>query len=156
MKKTITLLALVALLTACQPQLNEEEIDELINLERTYVIAESEHVDTGKTHGAISASYTPSTNFYQLTGSFYDLPELEDGYFYEGWLIRNEGELSVVSTGALEDLGGGQFLDTFESEQDYTDHIQYVLTLEPDDGDPAPAEHVLEAEFQAVEEDVNY
>jgi hypothetical protein len=84
---------------------------------------------------------------YRLLAKFADLPELEEGYFYEGWIVRSE-PLSVISTGALEmDDETGEYLNTYYAQEDLSDHLQYVLTLEPDDGDPAPADHVLEGVF---------
>lgn len=83
---------------------------------------------------------------YVLVASFDQLDELEEGYFYEGWIVRNE-PLSVVSTGPLETMES-DWVNFYSSAEDLTDHEKYILTLEPDDGDPAPAEHVLEGTFK--------
>ena len=66
------------------------------------------------------------------------MPEPEPGFFYEGWVVRAE-PFNFISTGVAS-------LDenVFEADQDLTDHDLYVLTIEPDDGDPAPAAHILE------------
>jgi len=79
---------------------------------------------------------------YTLYAYFEGLPHPEDGFFYEGWVVR-QNPLSVISTGKAK-RSLGDYLNTFNSKEDLTDHEQYVLTLEPDDGDPAPADHVLE------------
>lgn len=35
-------------------------------------------------------------------------------------------------------------MNTYSSGEDLTDHNFYVLTIEPDDGNPAPADHIVE------------
>lgn len=101
--------------------------------------AELEDVSGGEASGYAGASYTDG---YVLYASFDDLPRLEDGYFYEGWIVRNS-PLSIVSTGAVKRVLG-EFHNSFTSVDDLRDHDFYVLTLEPADGDPEPADHVLE------------
>ncbi len=75
----------------------------------------------------------------------YDLPELTNGDFYEGWLVRPAPDFDFFSTGAMifDDAENAWVLD-YETEGDRSDYSNVVITLEPDDGDPAPAEHILE------------
>ena len=82
---------------------------------------------------------------YHLYVAFENLPALEEGFFYEGWIVRKE-PLSVMSTGALEDYNSS-LVNAYLSRENLSDHTTYILTLEPDDGDPAPAAHVLEGEI---------
>jgi len=35
-------------------------------------------------------------------------------------------------------------MNNFTSDIDYSSYDFYVLTLEPNDGDPAPADHIVE------------
>ena len=79
---------------------------------------------------------------YKLVAEFVNLPEPQGNDFYEGWIVKTNVQ-EVVSTGALE-LSDGAYVNTFSEDRDYSDFNLYVLTLEPDDGDPAPAEHILE------------
>lgn len=77
-----------------------------------------------------------------------DLPEPGTGTFYEGWLVRGrEGDenFSVVPTGRMRVAKGGWVLD-FESNTDYSDYSQVVVTLEKK-ADATPEEHVLEGSF---------
>ena len=97
-------------------------------------------VSGGNASGTANATF--DENGYIAFATFENLPELEEGFFYEGWVVRNS-PLDVISSGALE-MDGGNYINNFKSETDLTDHNFYVLTLEPDDGDPAPAEHILE------------
>ena len=73
-----------------------------------------------------------------------DVPDPQGTDFYEGWVVGSAG---VVSTGKLEkvtDQDGVTYVNNFMSDEDLTVNTKYVLTLEPDDGDPAPADHILE------------
>jgi hypothetical protein len=115
------------------PELVEEKTAEkmVVNLK---------DVTEGSASGKASAGFEKGE--YKLSAEFSGLPELDDGYFYEGWVVRKSGELSVLSTGKVVDNK-----NIFVSDKDLTDHNFYVLTLEPDDGNPDPAEHILEGEF---------
>ena len=82
---------------------------------------------------------------YKLYASFTNLPELPENLFYEGWIVG--GAEGIVSTGELK-LVNGIFINEFTDERNMTDSKRYVLTLEPRDGDPAPAPgHVVEGDF---------
>ena len=80
---------------------------------------------------------------YELVATFEGLPDPQGTDFYEGWVVRRGANMSVVSTGRVEEEAVG-YLNLYMSSDDLTDHDFYVLTLEPDDGDPAPAAHILE------------
>jgi len=58
------------------------------------------------------------------------------------WLISNVVN-DVISTGKV-DLVESKYTNIYNSNQDLTDHDLYILTIEPDDGDPAPADHIAE------------
>lgn len=80
-----------------------------------------------------------------------NLPDPGPDNFYEWWIVRQWWWLSVLSTWEAKKWTPGDE-DTFINDRvfrgdltDYTDHTFYVLTLEPNDGDPAPADHILEA-----------
>jgi hypothetical protein len=80
---------------------------------------------------------------YTLLAGFENLPNPEGSDFYEGWVVRKQ-PLSVISTGKAVKVKAGEYQNSFITQEDYGDHLLYVLTLEPDDGDPAPATHILE------------
>lgn len=80
---------------------------------------------------------------FTLIAKMGNLPIPQEGFFYEGWIVRRGDTMSVVSTGKVQQVGE-QTVNVFLSPTDFSDHDFYVLTLEPDDGDPAPAEHILE------------
>lgn len=82
-----------------------------------------------------------------LYGEFDYLPDAWSENFYEGRIVR-KSPLSIVSTWPLT-KEWEMYIDTFTSWSagDLSDHRHYVLTLEPNDGDPAPAEHILEGDL---------
>lgn len=87
---------------------------------------------------------------YHLSVYFENLPAPQDDDFYEGWIVRRGDNFSVLSTGVLEleDAETGTYTNVFSADEDLIDHDFYVLTIEPNDGDPAPADHVLEGVMQ--------
>jgi anti-sigma-K factor RskA len=127
------------------------EAKEMVENELEKVLPSSEYtgklkdVTGGKASGNVSVVFR---NSYKLKASFDDLPQLDEDYFYEGWVIR-KSPLSVISTGRAEIIED-KWVNEFASVDDLTDHAEYVLTLEPDDGDPEPAEHLLEGEMGRI------
>ena len=69
---------------------------------------------------------------------------VEKGYFYEGWLVKPEGEEISVGRVAVEGERGELY---YFSKADRSDYRQVRVTLEAEDGNPEPGEVVLEGEF---------
>lgn len=81
-------------------------------------------------------------------GILADLPDLQEGYFYEGWLIRSEegkDDYSLISTGKLRLAKGGWMLD-FTSSTDFSDHSKVIVSLEKN-FDRNLEERVIEGNF---------
>jgi len=94
--------------------------------------------------GSFGLAYTQyADGLFTLIAKMGALPEPADGYFYEGWLVRRGENISVISTGKAV-VSGVWHANIFLSSTDLSDHDFFVLTLEPDDGNPAPTEHILE------------
>ncbi|MBT7309426.1 MAG: hypothetical protein HN846_01760 [Candidatus Pacebacteria bacterium] len=98
-------------------------------------------VSGGKSTGVAKSNFEDGS--YSLVATFENLPEPTGTDFYEGWIVRQGDNFNVISTGAAAVING-QYRNEYGLDQDLTDHSFYVLTLEPDDGDPAPADHILE------------
>jgi hypothetical protein len=98
-------------------------------------------VTGGGSYGLAHAQFVGGK--YSLVVEMGNLPVPGEGYFYEGWVVRRGESFSAVSTGRAE-VVEEQYVNVFMSPTDYSDYDFYVLTLEPDDGDPAPDEHILE------------
>ena len=129
-------------------QVTDMEKEEPMKQEQYQYIGQLEDVTGGQSSGEAKAKYVDGQ--YQLHVTFEDLPELEEGYFYEGWIVRQTPTMDVVSSGALVTNSDGEYVNVFFSSQDYSEHLFYVLTLEPDDGDPAPADHILEGTMKEI------
>ncbi|OGM19936.1 hypothetical protein A2714_04340 [Candidatus Woesebacteria bacterium RIFCSPHIGHO2_01_FULL_38_9] len=77
-----------------------------------------------------------------------DLPDPQEGKFYEGWLVRADvgsENFSQVSTGRMQLAKGGWMLN-FESKIDYSDHGKVVIT-EEERSDATPEKYILEGTF---------
>lgn len=90
------------------------------------------------------ANSTTSEDGTRVYAEFEGLSDAGSDNFYEGWIVRQSWWLSVLSTGELTENNGIMINDRSTSD-DISDHTFYVLTLEPRDNDPAPADHILEA-----------
>ena len=99
-----------------------------------------EDVSGGEATGRAYAKFDGED--YMVLAELFDLPEPENDYFYEGWIDR-KSPLSVLSTGKAF-VKEGVYVNEYSAEGDLSDHDFYVLTIEPNDGDPAPADHILE------------
>lgn len=105
----------------------------------------------GVSTGGLAAGTANSTfdeDKYSLYVMFSNLPDPNGTDFYEGWVVRKQ-PLDVVSTGRVEKVDG-EYSNMYSSGEDLTDHRFYVLTVEPDDDDPAPAGHILEGTMEVV------
>ena len=69
----------------------------------------------------------------------FNMEPAESGYFYEGWLLCGGEPLSTGATQRSEALEENYFISNGPLE----DCTEYILTLEPDDNDPAPGEHLF-------------
>jgi hypothetical protein len=105
-------------------------------------------VTGGNSQGTAKAVFVDGKYLLKVDLKF--LPELQGTDFYEGWIVRKGVFFDVISTGKAIKAGDNEYINNYISEQDLTDHTFYVLTLEPDDGNPAPADHVLEGTLETV------
>lgn len=71
-----------------------------------------------------------------------DLPVLEEGLFYEGWLVKKEPELEFFSTGVMDNKDDFYTL-TYLSKEEYLGFNEVVITLETVI-DETPEDHILE------------
>lgn len=93
-----------------------------------------------------NSSGTALINNTDLLVTFNQLPDISSDFFYEGWLVKSG---SFISTGEVLKNNDGVFVDTY-SGTGLDDYTRYVLTLEPRDNDPAPADHVVENDFVTI------
>lgn len=77
------------------------------------------------------------------------LPPIDRQAFdYEGWLVRTV-PFDYFSTGTMVTNSLGEFVLEWSGEKgkDYGDYTKVVITLEPKDGNPDPAQHIVEGIF---------
>lgn len=100
-------------------------------------------------NGVVQSHYF-SDGTYQH-GMQININQAEPGYFYEGWLVHPVTK-DFISTGRIRVLlNDVRHTLQYEIKQDYREYTNVVVTLEPDDNDPAPAVHVAEAVLKPVE-----
>ncbi|MDD5041614.1 MAG: anti-sigma factor [Candidatus Peribacteraceae bacterium] len=77
----------------------------------------------------------------------------KDGYFYEGWLL-NPATNERISTGHLKSLFGDvrHNLD-HQEERDLREFTKVIITLEKDDGNPAPGTQVATGTLKELKRD---
>lgn len=71
------------------------------------------------------------------------LPSLDKGFFYEGWLVSEDGFFSTGRVSFSE--GKGELYYT--TDEDKSNFSGVVITLEEEDGNEEPGKHVLEGSF---------
>ena len=99
-------------------------------------------ISTTSETGGFAKTWVKDGRFH-LHAAFENLADPKTDDFYEGWLVQRN-PFQFISTGELVKKDDGYYHDTFDSSIDYTSYDFYVLTLEPNDGDPAPADHIFE------------
>ena len=80
-----------------------------------------------KVHHAYHDSGSNSFFLVIESNEFKDLPEPQDGDFYEGWVVRSK-PFNFISTGKAT-LENNEYINRFVSDEDWLDHSLYVLTL---------------------------
>ena len=105
-------------------------------------------VTTAGDSAGVASARLDDNDYYYLLAEIGDLPEPNADDFYEGWVVRRE-PFRFESTGELV-KDGDLYVNTFGSTKDLSDHDFYVLTLEPNDGDPAPADHIVEGVLEEL------
>jgi hypothetical protein len=98
-------------------------------------------INTGGNASGVAKSNWDGSQ-YLLFATFENLPEPTADDFYEGWIVREE-PFAFISTGKVE-VVDGVYTNSYRSDQDLTEYNVYVLTLEPNDDDPAPADHIVD------------
>lgn len=91
---------------------------------------------------ATNVDNTDGDTIHEVVAS---LDEPAEGKFYEGWVVGP----SVISTGALESEGDGEWSLIFTTNQDISAHDRVVITEETlaNGLDGVPEDHVLEGSF---------
>jgi hypothetical protein len=162
MKKFLFLSIAILGVTACNSY--EDEVDKMVRESHDIPIVETEKVndagarfdyvgylapvDGSDASGGLIASYTNGA--YVLKAEFKNLPDPDSNFFYEGWLIKPGDPIDIRSTGIVPKKDG-VYVNIFSAKEDFTGYTEYVLTLEPDDGNIKPDKHILEGKIEKKE-----
>lgn len=126
-------------------EFEEPVVDEEIHFEANLV-----DVSGGESSGQASANYTNEKYFHKVAAT---LPLLEEGFFYEGWLVKGLPISNVISSGVMFAVENeeGRFDLFFEANEDFTNHKKVVITLESGERDDKPEKHILEGDLDEIE-----
>lgn len=114
--------------------------------------------DVSKWSAAALADVTGSTRFglahthfsggiFTLIAQMGGLADSTDGSAYHGWLVKRGDGMQVVDVGIVQKINEEFFL-VYQSKENLSSYDFFVLTLESNDGDSAPAEHLLEGQIR--------
>ncbi|NQV00073.1 MAG: hypothetical protein HQ538_04990 [Parcubacteria group bacterium] len=76
-----------------------------------------------------------------------NLPDLEEGKFYEGWLVNKSKGSDFFSTGKMVKIPAGVFVLEYVSDELREGYDYAVITLETED-DGKPEEHIIEGSIK--------
>ncbi len=97
----------------------------------------------GQATGVAKADFTDGK--YMMMATFTNLPDPVGDDFYEGWIVQ-KSPFKFISSGKVEKIDG-VYTNIYSSGDDLTSYFKYVLTIEPNDGDPAPADHIVDGDM---------
>ncbi len=119
---------------------NPEESQENINVDEIKLKA----VGSFKGKGIAKRAFDGNRYTFEVKA---DLPELPEGKFYEGWLVK--GGKAFISSGNVSKVGSEYFME-FTTGQGIGVYKEIVITEETvDDGyDGKPETHLLEGSFK--------
>jgi len=133
-------------------EVDEKDVASMMGMTYQYV-GELIDVTKGEIRGINTQGLTKGiakSNFdgeqYLLLATFENLPEPAGDDFYEGWIVQLD-PFMFLSTGIVKKVDG-VYTNVYKSGEDLTNYNFYVLTIEPNDGDPAPADHIVEGTMQ--------
>lgn len=118
----------------------KDEVDNILSQAGT--AASLKDVGNTGTWGEAKSAFSDGKYYFKLVAS--GLKIIEKGYYYEGWLGK-EGQ--YISIGRVEVSEKGEGLLYYTSSEDKTSYNQVLVTTEPEDGNLAPATHLLEGQF---------
>jgi len=102
------------------------------------------YTTSGLSEGIVTIS-TDEDN-YSIGGSFTGLPELDDGYVYSAWIVKNDPH-EFFSPGVLQKKASGfelYYNARIQDVDNYQDYLRFVVSIEKNEGEGPSNTHVLE------------
>jgi hypothetical protein len=122
-------------------QQDKNQIDLALQASEAKAIALKD-VSGGQTYGTAYRLFQNGIFYHKAI--LRDLPSIDKGFYYEGWLVDPNGR--YFSTSRVEILDNSATL-YYRSTDDKSTYSKVVITEEADDNNPAPDKHILEGEF---------
>lgn len=110
----------------------EEKIEETFNVEipdDVEKISLEDQKDQDST-GIATRKYADETFTHSVLA---DLPDPDDGKFYQGWLVKGEGENEETKKTSKLRIAKGGYLLEFESNQDLREYNKVIISEEAAD-----------------------
>jgi putative hemolysin len=105
-------------------------------------------VSGGESSGSATSTLSRDSYTHEVEAT---LPSLEEGFFYEGWLVKKLPTLDVISSGVMVEDEEGKFHLALESKENLTDYKSVVITLESGERDETPEIHILEGNLEEIQ-----
>lgn len=131
----------VEVLTEEELKLLRMEIDGVLDVSGETVVLEDK-IGAG-IQGEAKRAFSDGKFYFRMETSGLIMPE--KGYFYEGWLQK---ESDYLSLGRMEVGIAGEGRLYYTVSEDRFDYDQVLLTLEPEDGNQAPAKVIMQGLFE--------
>ncbi len=101
--------------------------------------------------GNVKVTYL--NNSYLMLASFENLPDLKDGNFYNGWLVKEGNPSDIINAGKAVKVRD-VYMNAYTSEKDLTDYNFYILSIEDnDDGEEPSSYSVLSGQIKPVKKE---
>lgn len=119
----------------------KQEIDGILNTSGELIYLQDQ-VGAG-IQGQAQRAFSDGRFYFRIQTSGLIMPE--KGYFYEGWLQK---ESDYLSLGRVEVDTASEGKLYYTASEDRSSYDQVLLTLEPEDGNQAPAKAIAQGTFK--------
>jgi hypothetical protein len=125
----------------------QDQIEEKFNLKLPEDVDKAELKDvSGSSSSGIATRKFENQTFSHTVLA--DLPDPDQGKFYQGWLLKGEeGKegFALVSSGTMKQAKGGWMIE-LQTKTNYSDYKKVVISLE-EKADNTPEKRILEGSF---------
>jgi hypothetical protein len=122
-------------------ELTPLEVEEMLDADYEYSGALAD-VTGGKSYGMAHANFDQGK--FDLRVKIGNMPELEEGQYFEAWLVDRSAHQRSVSLGQFVQDEMGNYYFVFRGGAVLLDYEFFVVTMEWDDEDVSAGLHVLE------------
>ena len=121
------------------------EVEELSDAEFTFHGALAD-VTGGASYGMAHLKF--ENQLFDLYAEIGNMPELEEGQFFEAWIVDRGENQRVISLGEFTQDERGNYFIAFRGGSMLMDYEFFVVTMEWGDDDTSAGLHILEGEIK--------